>query len=88
MKTTDERTSPSSPLGDKVVPAKPMSPDSVKEQWAPASTPGYVRSSTTGAVKPSTLIGWQNDSFAMQFYRHVLAHEKLGKFVSIPERKT
>lgn len=86
MKTTDERTSPSSPLGDKVVPAKQTPP---AEQWRPVpDTPGYVRSSTTGAVKPTSLIGWQNDSFAMQFYLCIVKHPTLGKFVSIPEQST
>ena len=50
MKTTDERTSPSAPLGEKV--EKPVPATPVKEQWAPTGTAGYVRNTDTGAIKP------------------------------------
>lgn len=52
MKTTDERTSPSAPLGEKVT--QPVQPQKTVEQWVTTGTPGYVRSSTTGSIKPIT----------------------------------
>lgn len=53
MKTTDERTSPSAPLGEKV--KQPVQPQKTVEQWVATGTPGYVRSTVNGAIKPTSL---------------------------------
>ncbi len=50
MQSSKESSQHTGPLGDLAKP-KPADKSEPEEKWLPCSTPGYVKSTKTGAVK-------------------------------------